>query len=56
VASSHIDRFVLSFGVGTHGEAGSLLIGGQACHGFGKMLAPNAHAVEPTPVAAPAQT
>ena len=56
LASSQIDRFLLSFGVGTHGEAGSLLIGGQAYYGFGKMLAPNVYAEEPTPVATPAQT
>ena len=56
VAANQMDRLLLSFGVGDHGQGGSLLIGGQAYYGFGRVLAPNAYAADPTPVATPAQS
>lgn len=52
VAQSQVNRLLASFGVGSHTEAGTLIIGTQAYAGWGRMLGyANAPAVAPTNVA-----
>lgn len=51
VAQSQVNRLLVSFGVGSHNEAGTLVIGTQAYYGWGSMLGyANAPVVAPTSV------
>jgi hypothetical protein len=56
VASSRINRLLVSFGVASHGDKGTVMAGVQGYFGFGEALAPNVYATEPTLTPTPTQT
>ena len=47
LAPTQINRLLGSFGIGTHGESGTLLLGTQAYWGWGQAMAPNVYAIPP---------
>jgi hypothetical protein len=46
-ATTKLDRLLWSFGFGTHGTGGTLLIGTQVYYGWGTTLAPNVYQLVP---------
>ncbi len=56
LAPTKIDRLLGSFGIGYHGESGTLLIGAQAYYGWGQALAPNVYASPPVETPTGVQT
>ncbi len=47
LAPAQVNRLLLSFGVGTHGDTGTLIVGAQAYYGWGSAFAPNVYANPP---------
>jgi len=56
LAPAQVHRLLASFGIGSHGEGGTLLIGAQAYYGWGQALAPNVYAVPPVETPTGVQT
>ncbi len=56
LAPAQIHRVLGSFGIGSHGDDGTLLIGAQAYYGWGQALAPNVYADPPVETPTNVQT